>query len=117
MTSSSTLIVGGRRRTISAIVTHARLATLTDAQTSDVTLKLQELLRKKLLASSGPSRSKTYTLLLPAQVVCPESREAPGKPPGKPPGEPPSKVVQLRAKLRAKWVQLRGKLRGKFARL
>jgi len=41
---------------------------LTDAHTRDVTLKLQELLRKKLLASSGPSRTKTYTLLLPAQA-------------------------------------------------
>jgi ATP-dependent DNA helicase RecG len=49
-------------------ITHARLATLTDAHTRDVTLKLQELLRKKLLASSGPSRTKTYTLLLPAQA-------------------------------------------------
>ncbi len=44
-------------------ITHARLAALTDAHTRDVTLKLQELLRKKLLASSGPSRAKTYTIL------------------------------------------------------
>jgi predicted HTH transcriptional regulator len=52
-------------------ISHARLAALTDAHTRDVTLKLQELLRKKLLASSGPSRSKTYTLLVPAQVRLP----------------------------------------------
>jgi predicted HTH transcriptional regulator len=52
-------------------ITHARLATLTDAHTRDVTLKLQELLRRKLLGSSGPSRSKTYTLLPPAQVRLP----------------------------------------------
>jgi ATP-dependent DNA helicase RecG len=64
---------------VEGAITHARLATLTDAHTRDVTLKLQELLRKKLLASSGPSRSKTYTLLVPAQVRLPGIEESSGQ--------------------------------------
>ena len=43
--------------------THARLAALTNAHSRDVTLKIQELLRKRLLDSAGPPRAKTYTLL------------------------------------------------------
>lgn len=43
-------------------VTHARVAALTTAHTRDVTLKLQELVRKGLLVASGPPRTRLYAL-------------------------------------------------------
>lgn len=43
-------------------VTHARLCELTGAHSRDVTLRLQELVRKGLLISKGSPRAKTYTL-------------------------------------------------------
>ena len=43
-------------------VTHARVASLTPAHSRDVTLKLQELIRKGLLVASGPPRTRLYAL-------------------------------------------------------
>lgn len=48
-------------------VTHARLCELTGAHSRDVTLKLQELGRKKLLNSTGGLRTKTYSLAFEAK--------------------------------------------------
>jgi ATP-dependent DNA helicase RecG len=44
------------------LVTHARLCELTGAHSRDVTLKLQDLVRKGLLLGAGGPRAKTYTL-------------------------------------------------------
>lgn len=41
---------------------HARLCALTSAHSRDVTLKLQELVGKGLLASTGSTRARTYAL-------------------------------------------------------
>ena len=43
-------------------VTHARVASLTTAHPRDVTVKLQELVRRGLLVASGPPRTRLYTL-------------------------------------------------------
>lgn len=43
-------------------VTHARVSGLTTAHPRDVTLKLQELVRKRLLVATGPARRRIYRL-------------------------------------------------------
>jgi ATP-dependent DNA helicase RecG len=58
----------GRLIVVTAIVehevNHSRVCELSDAHSRDVTLKLQELMRKGLLTSKGHQRQKTY---LPAE--------------------------------------------------
>ncbi len=44
-------------------VTHARLAALTNAHPREVTLKLQELVRKGVLVGSGSGRARLYALV------------------------------------------------------
>jgi ATP-dependent DNA helicase RecG len=46
--------------------THLRLCELTGVHSRDVTLKLQELVRKGLIASTGSPRAKVYTLAFEA---------------------------------------------------
>ncbi|WP_276202203.1 ATP-binding protein [Vulgatibacter incomptus] len=43
-------------------VMHARIAGLTTAHPRDITIKLQELVRKGLLVASGPARTRRYAL-------------------------------------------------------
>jgi ATP-dependent DNA helicase RecG len=80
---------------------HARLRDLTSAHPRDITLKLQELLRKGLLVPSGPA--------VPPPTVGVGLRGKFAWLRGK--------FARLRAKLRAKFVRLRAKLRAKFVKL
>lgn len=57
-------------------VDHARLCTLTSAHSRDVTLKLQELVSKGFLVSSGSPRARTYNLPGAAPNPQPGSEES-----------------------------------------